>query len=96
MGLTKRFKRFIINVRNGGELMKITLKAARVNKGLTQEKAAFKIGVAKYTISNWERGRSYPDALCIKKIEKVYEINYNDIIFLPKNNALSVRATNTA
>ncbi|TCL35618.1 DNA-binding XRE family transcriptional regulator [Anaerospora hongkongensis] len=70
--------------------MKIGLKAARVNKDLTQGEAAKKIGVSKDTISNWERGKSYPDAICIKEIENVYGVNYNDLIFLPKNNALSV------
>ncbi len=65
----------------GGELVKITLKAARVNKGFTQKMAANKLGVTKDTISNWERGKSYPDALRIKEIEKLYEVNYNDIFF---------------
>lgn len=70
--------------------MKITLKAARVNKFLTQKAAAELIGVTEDTISNWERGKSYPDALNLQQIEIVYGVNYNDIIFLPKNNALSV------
>lgn len=71
--------------------MKITLKAARVNKGLTQEEAAIKIGVTKDTISNWERGKSYPDALNLKGIEEVYGISYNNIIFLPRNYGLTVK-----
>lgn len=70
--------------------MKMTLKAARVNKSLTQSQAAELLGVTEDTVSNWERGRSYPDALMIKKIEKVYSVKYDDIIFLPKYNALSV------
>ncbi|WP_338078320.1 helix-turn-helix transcriptional regulator [Acetobacterium wieringae] len=68
----------------------MTLKAARVNKSLTQLQAAEILGVTEDTVSNWERGKSYPDALMIKKIEKVYGVKYDDIIFLPKNNALSV------
>ncbi len=71
--------------------MKLSLKAARVNKGLTQKEAAEKIGVTEDTIGNWERGKSYPDALHLKVIEKVYEVSYDDIIFLPRNHALSVR-----
>ncbi|URN84010.1 helix-turn-helix domain-containing protein [Acetobacterium wieringae] len=70
--------------------VKMTLKAARVNKSLTQLQAAEILGVTEDTVSNWERGKSYPDALMIKKIEKVYGVKYDDIIFLPKNNALSV------
>ena len=35
---------------------KISLKAARVNAGLTQEQAARAIGKTKQTIVNWEAG----------------------------------------
>lgn len=70
--------------------MKITLKAARVNAGLTQKQAAAEIGVAKETISSWERKKSYPSTGMLQKIEKAYHIPYDDIIFLPPNNALSV------
>lgn len=70
--------------------MKMTLKAARVNKSLTQLQAAEQLGVTEDTVSNWERGRSYPDALMIKNIEVLYGVKYDDIIFLPKDNALSV------
>jgi len=76
--------------------MKISLKAARVNKGLTQKKAGDMIGVTEDTISNWERGKSYPDALYLKRLEAVYEISYNDIIFLPRKDALSVKGNKRA
>ena len=65
--------------------MKITLRAARVNKGLRQNEAAKKIGVTRDTLRNWETGKSFPDAVKIKKIEDVYGVGYNDIIFLPKD-----------
>lgn len=65
--------------------MKITLKAARVNRGLSQKKAGELIGVSKDIISNWERGRTFPDALKIKKIESAYGVTYADIIFLSVN-----------
>lgn len=63
--------------------MKLTLKSARVNAGLTQAEAGAAIGVSGVTLSNWERGKSFPDAVQIKKIEKLYGVTYNDIIFLP-------------
>ncbi len=62
--------------------MAITLKAARVNAGLTQESAAEKMGISKDTISNWERGKTFPNAKYITIIEKTYNIEYTDIIFL--------------
>ena len=66
--------------------MAITLKSARVNKGLTQVKAAELIGITVDTLSNYERGKSFPDVPIIKRIEEVYGVPYNDLIFLPTNN----------
>ncbi len=63
--------------------MQITLKAARVNAGLTQKEAGEAIGVTGDVVSNWERGRTFPDALQIKTIEKLYGVSYNNLIFLP-------------
>lgn len=64
--------------------MAITLKSARVNVNLTQAQAAKLIGITVDTLSNYERGKSYPDVPVIKKIEEVYGVSYSDIIFLPK------------
>lgn len=67
--------------------MGITLKAARVNAGFTQQEAAERLGVAKDTIRNWEKGATYPDVPQLKKIELEYKIKYSDIIFLNSSNA---------
>ena len=67
--------------------MAITLKSARVNKGLTQVKAAKLIGITPDTLSNYERGKSYPDVPIIQKMEQVYGVSYSELIFLPINNA---------
>ncbi len=67
--------------------MKITLKAARVSKGYTQKEAAKLIGIAVETLVNYEKGKTYPDVPILKKIEKVYGVEYNQLIFLPENNA---------
>lgn len=66
--------------------MTITLKSARVNKGLTQVKAAKLIGITPDTLSNYERGKSYPDVPIIQKMEQVYGVSYSELIFLPINN----------
>lgn len=60
----------------------ITLKAARVNKGLTQKKAAELLGVSEYTLINYEKGKSSPDVHVLKKIESLYGVPYHRIIFL--------------
>lgn len=67
--------------------MGITLKAARVNKNLTQREAAKRIGVSEETLSLWERFKAFPNIKHIPKIESVYDVSYNDIIFLPSNHA---------
>ena len=66
--------------------MAITLKSARVNKGLTQVKAAKLIGITPDTLSNYERGKSYPDVPIIQKMEQGYGVSYSELIFLPINN----------
>lgn len=63
--------------------MAMTLKALRVNKGLTQKEAAKIIGVTEDTICNWERGVTYPNVPQIKRLEDAYGVPYSDIIFSP-------------
>lgn len=64
--------------------MKITLKAARVNAGYTQRQVAQKLKVSKDTVSNWERGKSFPDVVILQEIENLYGVSYKDIIFCHK------------
>ena len=61
--------------------MKLTLKALRINKNLTQEEVGKKLGVTKDTISRWENAKSFPNVKQIKEIEKLYNVTYDDIIF---------------
>ena len=63
--------------------MPISLKAARVNKNLTQKEAAKLIGISEDALRNYERGKSFPNVPTIKKVEEVYGVQYSDIIFLP-------------
>ena len=63
--------------------MAITLKSARVNKNLTQAEAAKKLGISTYTLSNYERGKSFPDVPTIKRIEDLYGLPYSELIFCP-------------
>lgn len=62
---------------------RMTLKMAREIRGLTQENAAKLIGVSTDTLGNYERGKSYPDIPVLRKIEEIYEVPYDKIIFLP-------------
>lgn len=69
--------------------MKWTLKAIRINLGLTQMQMAGKLGVSKETYLNYENYKTYPDVNIVKKIIKISKVDFNDIIFLPNNYAKS-------
>ena len=62
-----------------------TLKALRVNKGYTQPEAAELIGVGEKAYCSWEQGKTFPNAIQIKKIEKVFDTTYDQINFLPNS-----------
>lgn len=61
--------------------MSITLKAARVNSGLTQTEAANSLGISKGTLSNYEQYRTKPDIEMSKRIAALYGCTVDDIIF---------------
>lgn len=63
--------------------MQLTLKAIRCNLNLSQIEAAKRIGISSDTLSNYERGKSYPDIPTLKKIEKAYGVSYEEINFFP-------------
>lgn len=62
--------------------MSITLKAARVNKNLTQIEAAKMLGISPDTLRQYEAGNTFPSVPMIAKIEALYAVSYNDIDFL--------------
>lgn len=63
--------------------MNISLKAARVNKKLTQKEAAKLLGISNNTLSKWENGKAFPSARRIVRITEVYGVKYDDLNFLP-------------
>lgn len=67
---------------NKVEKLQITLAAARVNAGMTQEEVAKVLHVTKQTIINWEKGRVIPGIPEIEMLARVYNIP-QDHIFLP-------------
>lgn len=74
--------------------MKLSLKTARELKGLTQQEAAKLMNISVDTLGNYERGKSYPDIPVLRRIEKVYGISYNQIIFLPLDFGLTEQKEN--
>lgn len=70
----------------------LTLRALRVNLGLSLEEASTQIGISKDTLSRYERGESYPDVLALKRMEDIYGIHIltDKVNFLPNNDVLNV------
>lgn len=64
--------------------LKITLKAARVNAGFTMSEAANRLKISVCTLSNYEKGKTYPPTNLIPEIEQLYKVEYNHINFYPK------------
>lgn len=60
-------------------MIKITLKAARVNIGLKQWQAARKLGISEATLSSYEKGLSFPTVDMIEKMLALYGAAYDDI-----------------
>lgn len=67
-------------------MVKISMKAARVNAGLSQKEVADRLGVSNKTIGNWENGITYPPADKIPEICELYGLSYDNLNFLPSDS----------
>jgi DNA-binding XRE family transcriptional regulator len=63
--------------------MTVTLKAARVNIGLTQEELAKEVGVSPVTIWKWETGKAEPRLSQAKRLCDICKVSIDDI-FMPE------------
>lgn len=63
------------------EKLQITLKAARVNAGLTIRGASKKIGVSHGTLIKWEKNSGIVNPITQAKIAEAYSIPINAIFF---------------
>lgn len=66
--------------------MTMTLKAARVNAGLTQKQVAEHIGVNKGTVCSWETGKTDPSIATFAKLCDLYGVQPNDVFLPIKSN----------
>lgn len=53
------------------------IKEARLNKKMTQEQLAQKIGVAKSTVTGYEKGNSEPNMLTVSKMMEALNVDAN-------------------
>ncbi len=63
--------------------LQLTLKAARVNAGLTQKELAKQMGISEPTLIKWEKGDGKDIKLGeFEKLCKILKIDTNQLIFL--------------
>ena len=65
------------------------LKRIRKRENLSQDLLAEKLGVTRQTISNWERGNSYPDLDMLVRISEILNSNPNELLYPPVKNKKS-------
>lgn len=70
-------------------MVKISIRAARVNVGLSQKEAAVRLGVSNKTLGNWEKGITFPPADKIPAICELYGVSYDHLNFLPTDSLLA-------
>lgn len=56
------------------------LKENRVQRNLTQEQVATEIFVSQKSISNWERGKTFPDIDSLIRLANFYELSLDTIL----------------
>lgn len=60
-------------------MIRMSLRAARVNRGLLQRESAEALGVNKRTIVSWENGETKPSTKYIEPICNLYGCTIDDI-----------------
>lgn len=63
------------------ESIRISLKAARVNAGITMDEACKALKVSKTTILNWEKGYTFPSVDKAIELSELYKLPLENIIF---------------
>ena len=68
------------------EKLQISLAAARVNAGMTQEDVSKSMKISKNTLVNWEKGLSEPTITQGRKLSEIYNIPLDNISLPCKSN----------
>lgn len=68
--------------------MMVTLKAARINAGLTQVEVAEKLGLSPTTVCSWENGTNGVKATDFKTLCDLYGCRMDEVI-LPEKSTIS-------
>lgn len=60
-------------------MIRMTVRALRVNKGLTQSELAKMLGVNKKTVGAWENGKSMPSLDKVEPLCSILGVKYDDV-----------------
>lgn len=66
--------------------MRITIKAARINRNLRQSDVAEALNVTKKTVGSWENGQTTPKVDKIEPLCQLLGVSYDDIEWDVKKN----------
>ena len=72
--------------------MQITLKAARINAGLTQQQVSQATGIDRGTLKRWERGDTFPKAAKLAKLCELYGLPVRSVKVSVDLNTLLISA----
>ena len=65
-------------------MAKITWKAARINRNLTQKEVAKKLGISESMVIKYESYQIYPTVKTAIAMSELYEISLSDIVLFLK------------
>ena len=75
--------------------IKLSMAAARVNAGLTQEETAKKLGISKSTLVNWEKGKVSPKPMALVALADLYGITVDTFKNFCESDSLKVNTAAT-
>ena len=75
----------------GGDNMKFTMRALRVNAGYTIEQASKELGISTVTLRSYETNKTVPTVKMIQKIFKLYNAKSINFYDLTEDNKLEVK-----
>ena len=67
-----------------------TIRAWRLERGMTQEQLADAVGVSHISVGNWDNGRAEPTSRQLEKLATVFDVRMDQIAF-HKEAALAER-----
>lgn len=61
--------------------MKISLRALRINAGLTLKEASKQLSISSETLRSYENKKTIPDFKRLSQILSLYNVKYGDIVY---------------